>query len=399
MMKGNVSVMKIAMIFDGLGWGGTERVGIDYVRIMKELGCDVDVYNLIPSLNAMESNIPTDVNIIHYHFSRFLSPQAYSRILYKASFCGIFLYIAMYIACSIINFLRRPFCRLKYGQYDIAIAFSGHWNDLAFISQGYVKSKKTVCWIHGALYQYIMTSFGYIPLYMSIKNLVVLSTEGDDEVLASCPLLKQRCILTKIYNPTFFDGSYDSKIVEKLNTTFGLFILTVARMEYPVKDIITLLEAYRLLVNEEKVAPKLVVVGDGPDLVRFKEYAIKLNLAERVVFEGARANVGDYYKACSFFVLSSGVSEGLPTVIIEAMTYSKPIVATDAAPGVREILGNNEYGIVVKKKSAEDLKKGMLRLVEDSDCYSLLAKASAMRSKDFEYKIAMHELKKMLDSI
>ena len=58
MMKGNVSVMKIAMIFDGLGWGGTERVGIDYVRIMKELGCDVDVYNLIPSLNAMESNIP-----------------------------------------------------------------------------------------------------------------------------------------------------------------------------------------------------------------------------------------------------------------------------------------------------------------------------------------------------
>lgn len=36
----------------------------------------------------------------------------------------------MYIACSIINFLRRPFCRLKYGQYDIAIAFSGHWNDL-----------------------------------------------------------------------------------------------------------------------------------------------------------------------------------------------------------------------------------------------------------------------------
>lgn len=170
-------------------------------------------------------------------------------------------------------------------------------------------------------------------------------------------------------------------------------------MEYPVKDIITLLEAYRLLVNEETAAPKLVVVGDGPDLVRFKEYAIKLNLAERVVFEGARANVGDYYKACSFFVLSSGVSEGLPTVIIEAMTYSKPIVATDAAPGVREILGNNEYGIVVKKKSAEDLKKGMLRLVEDSDCYSLLAKASAMRSKDFEYKIAMHELKKMLDSI
>ena len=47
-----MSVMKIAMIFDGLGWGGTERVGIDYVRIMKELGCDVDVYNLIPSLNA-----------------------------------------------------------------------------------------------------------------------------------------------------------------------------------------------------------------------------------------------------------------------------------------------------------------------------------------------------------
>ena len=45
--------MKIAMVFDGLGVGGIERVGIDYMKLLSEDGHDVTVYNLVPSANAM----------------------------------------------------------------------------------------------------------------------------------------------------------------------------------------------------------------------------------------------------------------------------------------------------------------------------------------------------------
>ena len=37
--------MKIAMVFDGLGVGGIERVGIDYMKLLSEDGHDVTVYN------------------------------------------------------------------------------------------------------------------------------------------------------------------------------------------------------------------------------------------------------------------------------------------------------------------------------------------------------------------
>ena len=44
--------MKIAMVFDGLQTGGIERVGVDYARLFRELGHEVDAYNLRPALTA-----------------------------------------------------------------------------------------------------------------------------------------------------------------------------------------------------------------------------------------------------------------------------------------------------------------------------------------------------------
>ena len=58
--------MKVAMVFDGIGFGGIERVGINYVRLFKDLGHEVDIYNLKPEKNEMEKELDGEYKIFHY---------------------------------------------------------------------------------------------------------------------------------------------------------------------------------------------------------------------------------------------------------------------------------------------------------------------------------------------
>ena len=59
------------------------------------------------------------------------------------------------------------------------------------------------------------------------------------------------------------------------------------------------------------------------------------------------------------FILSS-IYEGLPNVLLEAMTLKKIIISSNCQTGPREILNNGKYGIMFKTRSAEDLKKEFL---------------------------------------
>ena len=84
--------MKIAMVFDGLGVGGIERVGIDYMKLLSEDGHDVTVYNLVPSANAMESEIEDSITIRHNSFQRKVCPEMYVSLVKRYSW-GKYVYI------------------------------------------------------------------------------------------------------------------------------------------------------------------------------------------------------------------------------------------------------------------------------------------------------------------
>mgnify|MGYP001031383950 FL=1 len=67
--------MNITFVFDGLQFGGIERVGVEYIKLLSGRNYEITVVNLRPNLNAMEKEIPTDVRILHIPVSRNLAPQ------------------------------------------------------------------------------------------------------------------------------------------------------------------------------------------------------------------------------------------------------------------------------------------------------------------------------------
>jgi hypothetical protein len=220
--------MKIAMVFDGLGVGGIERVGIDYMKLLSEDGHDVTVYNLVPSANAMESEIEDSITIRHNSFPRKVCPEMYVSLVKRYSW-GKYVYIPIDIATNIGLAFSKLIKKNRKETYDFAIAFSGHYNDLKFVASDFIKAKHKICWLHGSILDYALLSSGFLMLYKKIGNLVSLSSFYDNGVMTSNKWLSDINI-RKIYNPTFIaDRELDECKIEHLRESYGEFLLMVGR--------------------------------------------------------------------------------------------------------------------------------------------------------------------------
>lgn len=389
--------MKIAVVFDGLGFGGIERVGIDYVKLLQDLGHSVDVYNLAPELNDMEAEVPKGCKVINHKFSRMLAPETYSYGV-KKWWWGKYAYPVIHLGLSTFLVFNRLFVKHRKEKYDIAIAFSGHMNDLTFVAKNFIVAKKKICWLHGALYKYMIMATGFFALYKQIENLVVLVGDGQEEVFHYNKFLKLN--VTKMYNPTFInERKIDNKKVEKLKKEYGDFLLMVARFSYPHKDHYTVVNAVKILVEEHNKNIKVVFVGDGPDEEKVKEYSKEIGILNNIIFVGSRHDVQNYFAASHILVHASIAGEGLPTVMLEAMSFGKPMVVTDSKVGPREILGNNEYGLLCNIEDPEDMARNIKKLIENEEVYMDYQKKGYNRIEDFKPEVIRKELEELLGGI
>lgn len=388
--------MNIAMIFDGLGIGGIERVGVDYIRMLHEDGHKITVYNLNPSENAMEEEIRDFVDIRHKRFPRAICPDKYSRIEKKWPW-GKCLYYPAFAFFSVVQFLLHPFLRDTTKRFDVAIAFSSHFNDLTFLVNGYLKSKEKACWLHGGIKGYAESATGYLRLYGRIGNLVTLSSGDEKEIIANnTSIAKVRT--TKIYNPTYVrTRELAPNLIQELQKKHGEYLLMVGRFTKE-KDHKTVIDAIHLLKSKYNKTYKVLFVGDGPTKMEMEQYALSMGVQEEVVFIGSRQDVQNYYAAAKLYVHSSP-SEGLPTVLIEALYFELPIVATNSLPGVPEILQDGKYGLICEVGNSAKLAEYINRLLEDEAEYEHFVTEGRKRVKDFAPETIQKQLEQFLEQV
>jgi glycosyltransferase involved in cell wall biosynthesis len=86
------------------------------------------------------------------------------------------------------------------------------------------------------------------------------------------------------------------------------------------------------------------VIGDGAERSRVHQLAVRLGVADRITWQGVRADAWRLFPAFDSFVLSSR-TEGTPIVLFEAMSANVPIVATEVG-GVPHVVSGNEALLV-----------------------------------------------------
>ena len=131
-------------------------------------------------------------------------------------------------------------------------------------------------------------------------------------------------------------------------------------------------------------APRVRLVGDGPMRADLEAQARELGLADSVEFLGARSEdeVMEILSGADLFALAS-LMEGLPVVLMEAMSLGLPVVAPRVA-GIPELVGDEREGLLFHPSDWDGLTAQLRRLLSDADLRARLGAAGRARvAQDF----------------
>jgi phosphatidylinositol alpha-mannosyltransferase len=143
-----------------------------------------------------------------------------------------------------------------------------------------------------------------------------------------------------------------------------LNILFVSRLEKR-KGLNYLLQAFRR-VKEEIPNSRLIVVGPGTRLRRrYEKYVARTGLKD-VVFVGLVSydELPRYYKTADVFCAPAIGSESFGIILLEAMSMSKPIVASNIE-GYASVISHGADGLLVPPADKDKLAQALISLLND----------------------------------
>jgi glycosyltransferase involved in cell wall biosynthesis len=128
---------------------------------------------------------------------------------------------------------------------------------------------------------------------------------------------------------------------------------------------------------------RFFVCGTGPFFRRLEEEVRRRKMQSHVVLLGyvSREKLVRLYQNATVHVVPSHY-EGLPTVLLEAMSCGLSVVATDVG-GNKEVIANGVNGFLVPPKSPRVMAEVILRLLEDN---GLRAKTGRAARKTVEQR-------------
>ena len=256
------------------------------------------------------------------------------------------------------EFAIGTFARIFAKQYNIPLVHTYHtmYEDYVhYITKGYFKrsSKKIV---------------EYLTKFYCDKT----ATELIVPTRKTYDLFKQKykydrnvhIVPTGIEVERFYAEKFKEKDIRSLRKKLGIrdnedVILFVGRLGEE-KNVNTLIEAH-VSITRTNPNTKLLIVGTGPDLDKFKELARKYGVSKDVIFAGRVPwdEVPKYYQIAQVFATASKTeTQGL--TVIEAMAASLPVVAYDD-DAFREVVVDGLNGHLFKtKKEYKDAVRDIL---------------------------------------
>jgi glycosyltransferase, group 1 family len=347
---------KILIRIGSLRHGGAEKVLATFLKNLPKDKYEIDLLLNLYSGKYL-SEIPDWVNVIYLNKGEMITTNRLQDIPRKA-FRVLYQWIMKRFPKLLYKYI------LKEKKYDIEFAGIHGFRDE--ILQSPIKTSKKVMWIHNDLrktefHNYtdeeIRKFFGYDKILVISKHI-----QKDFENLAKND--DERSRIVRIYNPLDTEEvlrKSQSLTLEK--QTSAPTFLSVGTI-FPQKGFDRLLKVHRKLLDEG-FPHNIIIIGDGYDFQNIKKLRDELGVQETTEMLGFTDNPYPYFRDADFYVLSSRY-EGFPTVLFEAITLKKNIIATDVS-GVREMLENGKLGFIVEN-TEEGIYEGMKKaLVQPSD--------------------------------
>ena len=142
----------------------------------------------------------------------------------------------------------------------------------------------------------------------------------------------------------------------------------------------------------------LEIYGNGSERENLQNKINKLRLEKSFLLKGAEKNIQEKYLESSIYVMSSRF-EGMPMVLLEAMTYGLPIISFDCPCGPKDIIKDNEDGFLVEFGNIEQMAEKIEKLISDEEKRKLFGKNARKNVERFSADTIMKEWKELFESL
>ena len=375
--------MKILVLHGHLSMGGEERVLLNVLRNLIELGYDVDL--LITwnhgENNLFENEIPKKVN---YEFL-FDNYNGKSKIIKE-----------IYRLRTKTTYLKKVEKIIEEKKYDVIIDYSS--NLLKY--KNFDIKVPIFAWIHFSL------TFGeklsgekvekYKKQYKKYDKILTICDTMRDEFVEILGIDKTKVEL--VYNPINLE--IIRKKAEDVNPKYGNYLkedyfLQVSRLTQQ-KQPEHLVDIYYKL-KQRGIKEKLYFIGNGEKVKLIRQKIKEYNLEDDIILLGQIENPYPFFKNAKLF-LHTAKYEGLPTVLLESLVFGTPVVAYDCPTGPKDILGkNSEYGELIPLNDKDTFVKRVYELIDNNEKYENYKKMSLIRANDFSMETNKLKLKKLVE--
>jgi glycosyltransferase involved in cell wall biosynthesis len=123
------------------------------------------------------------------------------------------------------------------------------------------------------------------------------------------------------------------------------------------------IKATKDLYKKKLLKYNTYIFGSGEDERKLNELIKSYNLEQKIFLMGNKKNIHKYYSMSKVFVLTS-LWEDPGFVLIEAALNNLLIISSDCKSGPREIIKNEEGGILFVNDNVEDLKKKIIDFID-----------------------------------
>ena len=224
------------------------------------------------------------------------------------------------------------------------------------------------------------------PLYTK----TILLTQADKKVLH-----KWKHKIHVVPNPVTFTP------LEKLPIKDNIILAAGRLDDWKYKGWDILINAAHTIaetLREKKWVIKIAGNGSTESVDLLKKMCQEKDVSDIVQFIGYQNDMQSLYKRASIFLLSSR-SEGLPMVLIEAMSQGCACVATDFKGRTREIITSDEEGLLAAPEDYKSLAHHIDFLINNENKRSLIQQNAIARSMYYGLDNILNKWENILNTL
>ena len=208
----------------------------------------------------------------------------------------------------------------------------------------------------------------------SKKDIIKFCGAKEDKIKVITNAVDQKRF--KLYDKETID-----KVLNRHNLEYQSYFLFVGTIDYPGKNIMSIIKAYELLKSTKGVKEKLVIIGkNGFNAKIIYDYVNQSTYKESIIFTGylEDSELPLLYAGCKIFIYLS-LYEGFGLPVLEAMSCGVPVICSNTSC-FPEVIG--DLDVLVSPLDIKQIKE---------DYYKTIAQESYKRAGHFSWEKSAQE--------